>query len=105
MCLSEGDEALVVGVGIPILRNIQQIPFQAVDAVRGVVAVLYGSFVNSNMVDCYNREATVVGSSIGTGGLIGSAKNSKMLRCESTGRVEGSTCVGGLVGVLDKTIS
>ena len=69
------------------------------DAVGGIV----GSFVNSNMEDCYNREATVVGSSIGTGGLIGSAKNSKMLRCESTGRVEGSTCVGGLVGVLDKT--
>ena len=74
-----------------------------IDAIGDAVGGIVGSFVNSNMEDCYNREATVVGSSIGTGGLIGSAKNSKMLRCESTGRVEGSTCVGGLVGVLDKT--
>ena len=69
------------------------------DAVGGIV----GSFVNSNMEDCYNREATVVGSSIGTGGLIGSAINSKMLRCENRGNIEGSVCVGGLVGILDKT--
>ncbi len=69
------------------------------DKVGGIV----GSFVNSNMEDCYNREATVIASGTGTGGLIGSAKDSKMLRCESTGSVEGSTCVGGLVGVLDKT--
>ena len=74
-----------------------------IDAIGDAVGGIVGSFANSNMEDCYNREATVVGSSIGTGGLIGSAINSKMLRCESTGRVEGSTCVGGLVGVLDKT--
>ncbi len=63
--------------------------------VGGLVGTNYGTVLNSN------AQGDVTATNFGAGGLIGSQTGGAVMNSSASGRVEGSSYVGGLIGQMD----